>query len=734
MTTINTTALGKQTQNLLKNIRQKDFFEDHTHYDLLLSCVIDHNHLYYLDNDPIISDYEYDQLFDALKKFESLYPEYINKDSPTQQLIEQYDIQTEFQKSNHWVPILSLQNTYNAQDILDRSKSIATMLSKKIPYTQQEIQEKFLFDIEPKYDGLWVVLSYEYGRLVKAVTRGDGYTGDDVTANTMTIQNLPKILEDHTHIETIIVRGEVMISKSTLQHLNTEREQNGEQVFSNTRNAAAWSLKLLDTNEVAKRWLMCYVYDVLYGPREILTYFDHVSLTNQKTNKISLDSILSLVKDNWIKKTIDTADLDFDGLVIKLSQSEYRDLLWSTNHHPRRSIAYKFPAQQASAQILDVDRQVWRTWILTPVAQLTPTLLSWATISRVSLHNIDFIQSKDIRKKDRVWIQRSWKVIPYVVAVIFDRRDWSESLLSKEDVSCPACWTPSQAISNIVGTKSNPISTTQLICPNPDCVGILQEQLKHFVSKQAMNIASIGDATLELLISQWLLKNISDIYTLHTPEKIFNLKRFPWIGEKKVEKFIEEIEESKNQPLRRIINAVGIPWVGIKLAKEIEKHLMTWPHSPTKLEEIFQLIISTPFLEHIHGIGEKTRSDLWVRYQNHSNMIQHLQHHGVRGVYAHNPKDPFTKKQTIAITGTFPITRSKLQYYIEEAGFDYQSSITQKTNYLLVWKNPWEKAKKIGAKTTVLKDYKEIYNILGISEPLFDSEETSSWWAMQSLF
>ena len=240
MSTIDTQLLSQETQTLLQSLSQDDFFDDPARYDLLMRCVIDHNHLYYIDNNPIIADREYDQLFDALKHFETLHPSYISKESPTQSLREQYDIQTEFKKSHHQVAVLSLQNTYNSQDILDWSRSIATMLHKKLQDNPlEDLQEQFRYILEPKYDGLSIVLTYEYGKLVKAVTRGDGYTGDDVSANVMTIQNLPKQLADHTDRETIIVRGEIVMKKSTLQQLNQERESTGDTVFSNTRNAAA---------------------------------------------------------------------------------------------------------------------------------------------------------------------------------------------------------------------------------------------------------------------------------------------------------------------------------------------------------------------------------------------------------------------------------------------------------------------------------------------------------------
>ena len=739
---INHWLLWQQTQTILWQSQHWFFFDNKDNYDSLINIITDHNHLYYIDNTPIISDVDYDILFTLLKEFEALHPEIIRDDSPTQQLKEQYEIQENFQKANHSIPILSLQNTYNIKDIRDWYESITTMLEKSIT-TQDEKTKDMLqiklqtlnFFLEPKYDGLAIVLTYEQWKLVKAVTRWDGYTGDDVTENIRTIKNIPHTLSDK---QRVIVRGEVMMPTSRRKMINQQRSDNNQEPFSNTRNAAAGSLKLLDTNEVAKRWLVCYIYDILVWSPSLISEFENLNYLTQTQSQYTIEEISTLIEQWSLKDSIAQADVDFDGLVIKLADSEMRELLWSTNHHPRRAIAYKFPAQQAATQIEHIERQVGRTGILTPVAHLTPTALSGVTISRVSLHNIDFIQNKDIRIHDWVRLQRSGEVIPYIVSVISQRRNWSETIIDSDQIQCPACHTKAQTITNTVGTKTNPLTTTQLICPNPHCSWKLKEKLKHFVSKNAMNIASLGDATLDMLVDQQIIQSLSDIYTLTQPETIFLLKRFPGIGHKKVDTFIEEIITSKTNPLWRFINALGISGIGIKLAKEIEKHLNYRPVSAHTLEQIFTIINNPEFLESIYGVGEKLIQEIheWYNDPESQTLLSAFSKYGIL------PTNPMSSsvtndRKTICITWTFPLSRSELEFFIHQAWFIFTPNLTKTTDYLLVGTHAGNKKDKAWPHTKVLDNIQEIYSLLNISVPLFEDNHKSeqpSGWEMQSLF
>lgn len=741
---INVNNLWKQTQSLIILGQESGFFENQINYDNLIECLIDHNHLYYIDNNPIISDKEYDNLFQLLKEFESLHPEYIRDYSPTQKLVWQYEIQTEFKKSNHITPILSLQNTYDSKDILERYESITTMLNKKIEEIENEDKKNILlskinnlqFIIEPKYDWLSIVLTYHDGKIYKAVTRWDWYTGDDVTENIKTIKNLPHIISEKG---TIIIRWEVLMPKSTRKGINQEREENGEEPFANTRNAASWSLKLLDTNEVAKRWLVCYIYDILQWQEWNIKYFSQY--TSTILNRVnSIQDVITTIHNIKTKDQLLKADIDFDWLVIKIIDLEIRELLWSTNHHPRRAIAYKFPAQQIATQIESIERQIWRTGILTPVANLTPTELSGVTISRVSLHNRDFISNKDIQLNDWVWLQRSGEVIPYIVWVITNRRDKTQSKLEAEYIHCPACKTKAQKIENIVGTKTKPETTTQFFCPNNSCPGILKEQLKHFVSKNCMNISSIGEAIIEILVDQKILNTISDIYTLTEPEKIFILKRLPGIAEKKIDTFIDEINKSKKNIFRRLLNGLGISGIGIKIAKEISATLEKCGRSDIKnLDEIFTIITKEEFLSSVFGIWDKIIEELQWRYSNQINkqLLKNLQKYWIQTNFS-NSKNITRNWWTICITWTFPLSRNELEFYIQQAWYIFSPNLTKSVDYLLVWENAGSKKDKIWSNTKIIDNREEIYSLLNISVPLFQSsdnkENTNNISKMQSLF
>jgi len=750
---IDTDIILQETQSLQRILSDQNFLQSSKKqiediYDRLITTLIDHNHLYYIDNTPLITDTEYDWLFDGLKKIENHYPDIIRDDSPSQTIIGQYDIQTNFEKSDHTTPILSLQNTYNSEEIIDWYESITNMLNKKISEIGNEEEKNNLiyktqnlsFLIQPKYDGLAIVLTYNKGKLMKAVTRGDGYTGDDVTENVKTIKNLSKIVTDKN---TVIVRGEIMMPKSVRKSLNIIRQDNGEEPFSNTRNAAAGSLKLLDTNEVAKRWLVCYIYDVVQWDSKILQEFSQFQWP-QQWDTCTIDDIISLINTTSTKEDLLKADIDFDGLVIKIADPEIRALLWSTNHHPRRAIAYKFPAQQIATQIESIERQVWRTGILTPVANLTPTELSGVTISRVSLHNRDFITQKDIQLHDRVRLQRSGEVIPYIVGVITNRRSNTQRKIDADTIVCPACNSHAQRIENEVGTKTKPQISTQFFCPNQSCPGILKEQLKHFVSKNCMNIASIGESLIDMLVDQHLIASLSDLYTLTQPDKIFLLKRFPGIATKKIDTLIEELEKSKINEFRRFLNALGIPGIGIKLAKEIEKALLINPPSKGgygnaeggNLSTLFQTISSPDFLTSIYGIGDTLTEELDHRVQSTNNitLLTQFEHHGIAPLLPTTHKSQITN-QSVCITGIFPLSRSELEFYITQAWYIFSPTLTKTVNYLFVWDNAGSKKDKIWPNTIIISNREEICTMLDISVPLFESKkETSVGWEMQSLF
>jgi len=428
----------KKLQDFIKstpnpeNIPQEEL---HTLYQLFIDTIVDHNHLYYIDAKPIISDVEYDELFSYLKAIEEYYPSIISWYSPTQALI--WQLSDWFKKANHKTPLLSLENSYNEEDIRDWAQRFWKIAEK-------QWRSKWKYLLEPKFDGLSVEFVYQNWKLTQAITRWDWRLWEDITANVLMIPCMPKTIQEK---EELHFRGEVLMPKSQLEKLNKEREAKWLTVFSNTRNAAAWSLKLLDSNEVWKRWLIVAIYEQLsWTPQNWeKLWLPTFNLPEKFRYTESIDDIVWWCLNPEVKQFLEEQDIDFDWLVIKVcdisndDKPSIREILWRTEHHPRWAIAYKFPAQQVSSQIQSVDFQVWRTWIITPVANIAPVQLSGATISRVSLHNFDFIKTKEIKNKDYVWVQRSWEVIPYIVWSIKERRDWNEVEIRAPEV-CPVCW------------------------------------------------------------------------------------------------------------------------------------------------------------------------------------------------------------------------------------------------------------------------------------------------------
>ncbi len=365
------------------------------HYQLFVDVITDHNHRYYVDAQPIISDLEYDQLFDYLKKIEDYFPSLISSVSPTQALLAQ--LPEGFQKANHRVPLLSLENSYNAADLLARGERIHKLIQKSdfsLP--------RFL--VEPKFDGISVELIYRQGKFIQAITRGDGMIGEDITKNVRQISTLPLSID---YLEPLHLKAEIMLAKSQLAQINTERIMRGESEFANTRNAAAGTIKLLDPQEVKKRKLSIFVYEILYTNTAIdldlkALGFPVIELPPEFAFVETIEQVVATCLSQTLQAFLYQQDVSFDGLVIKLEdqlleKQSLRHFLGSTQHHPRWAIAYKYPAEQIVTQILSLDFQVGRTGIITPVANLAPVELSGAKISRVSLHNFDFILKKDIR-------------------------------------------------------------------------------------------------------------------------------------------------------------------------------------------------------------------------------------------------------------------------------------------------------------------------------------------------
>ncbi len=682
-------------------------------YQNLIDCLTDHNHLYYIENNPILSDKEYDDLFTYLKKIEEYFPHLISSNSPTQQLI--WQISEWFSQAKHTTPQLSLENSYNAQDLADRDEFILKHLNKSSLLSswaeqsevegskndqQETIKIPYSYIIEPKFDGISVEVIYKDGYLDQAITRGDGITGDDITTNVKTIQNLPKKIstQDELHL-----RGEIMMPKSVRKQINTQREKNGEMPFANTRNAAAGSIKLLDSNEVAKRGLICYIYDLVSHPEldsgstfktheDILHNLKNLGLPifdrHQKYENIQ--DVIDTCLEPKTQQFFDTQDNDFDGLVIKINELTNRHILWTTQHHPRRAMAYKFPAQQMSTQIHSIERQVGRSGIITPVANLEPVQLSGVTISRVSLHNIDFITSKDIQLHDYVWIQRSGEVIPYITGVIKDRRENTEIITPP--THCPSC-----------GHETN-IIDMHTYCINNACPAQLQEKIEHFVSKQCMDIEGIGESIATLLVQQGLVTTVDQLYQFTKPEKQLLLRTLPWFADKKINEIAYQLEQSKKQPLRRLLHGLGIPHIGKKTAMMIQESISSHPELDSgsiTISKLTSYLTNQEFLEQIYGIGDKMILALQAFFHDTTNIqiLQNLVDDWVNiSPDKQTTQTPFTGIH-FCITGSFETSRDTIIAACEAQGMIFDPSPTSKTQYLLVgdkWGSKVAKAEELG--------------------------------------
>ena len=700
-------------------------------YQELIDCITEHNRRYYLQNAPIISDFEYDQLFNFLKRIESEFPHLITSNSPTQALI--WQVSEWFEKADHKTPLLSLENSYNTEDLREFDERIQKALTKEWVY-------KYFYVVEPKYDGLSVELIYKDWKFKQAITRGDGYVWDDITTNVKMIDNIPKILTQN--LKVLRVRWEIMMPKSVLKEINEQRELDWLDPFSNTRNAAAGSIKLLDSGEVKKRKLVCFVYDLLEAEDENWNtiepdlkdlWFSQVDLS---FGKQTIWWIQEICTRSETRAELDQLDYDFDGLVIKLQENKptkvqltneeknqslfsvewettektisLRKILWSTQHHPRRAIAYKFPAQQASTQILSVDFQVWRTGIITPVANLQPVQLSGVEISRVSLHNFDFINEKDIKLHDFVWIQRSGEVIPYITSVIKERRSWIEEKISAP-LFCPAC--------------NSPIINIQMhyYCTNPECPAQIKEKLIHFCSKEAMDIQWVGDAIVDILMQQNLIYSVADIYKLSEIQTQIFLKKIPWIWEKMLYEIAQQLEESKHKELWRKLNALWIPNIWKKTAQDIEKFLQEkWAKN---LSEIEVLLTNEELMLQIDWIWEKTIIALKEFFANKQvkAMLDKLEWFGMEfsatssephptplliGEGKHEvlgEVDTQDTTEAFSITWTFQFPREMIKSEMEKNWFIFHEQPKKDTDFLLCGEKAWSKREK--AETLGIKIY-----------------------------
>ena len=634
-----------------------------------------HDHKYYVENNPEISDYEYDELMNELKELEEQYPTLKTPTSPTQRVggapLEG------FPTAEHRVPMLSLENTYSEEEI----REFERRLHRELPG-----DEEFEYVVELKIDGVSFCLVYEDGLLVNGSTRGDGRRGDEITPNLKTMRTIPLILREKVP-GRIEVRGEVYMTRSGFGRVNEEREEEGESLFANPRNAAAGSLKLLDPRFVRERPLDNFIYVWVESTEQEMppTHIEALDMLKKWGFKVSpclrlsrtVDEVIEYCSE-WQEKK-EGLDYDVDGMVIKVNSLDQQRRLGSTTKSPRWAIAYKFPAKQATTTIRNILVQVGRTGALTPVAILDPIPLAGTTITRATLHNEDEIRRKDIRIGDTAIIEKGGDIIPQVVKVVESRRRGTEKEF-RMPPRCPVCGAkvvrlPDEAVARCIGSS---------------CPAQLKERIAHYAQRQAMDIEGLGNKLIDQLVDKRLLLDIADIYELD----LSTLSSLERMGKKSSENLLAQIEKSRYQSLSRLIFALGIRYVGIRGARILAENFPSLEELSKAKEEILQAISE---------IGPRTAESVALFFQEERNrkLLRRLTQYGLRmkeEVEEKRKKGPLVGR-TFVFTGSLEhYSRQQAETLIERLGARAVSSVSKKLDYVVVGKDPgskYEKARKL---------------------------------------
>lgn len=642
-----------------------------------------HEYRYYVLNDPLISDTEYDQLYKGLEKIETAHPELVTSTSPTQRVGS--SLNPSFNTVAHLVPMLSLENSYNADDLLDWDRKARELTGL------QQVE----YCIEPKFDGASISLIYENDCLVRGATRGDGVEGDDITTNIKQIKSIPLGAEfSKYNVQQIEIRGEVMMSKKSFKKYNDNLAEQNLPPLANPRNAASGSLRMKDPKDVARRNLEAFLYNVSYHI-DTATGFQNKSLdTHSGTLNMLWDlGFRSPVKEMMVVKGIeaaishvndyevlrDTLPYEIDGMVIKVNQLDLQDKMGMTTHHPRWAIAFKFKARQATSKLRTIEFQVGRTGAVTPVAKIEPVLIGGVTVGSISLFNEDIIKEKDLMINDTVLVERAGDVIPYIVKSLGELRDGTEKPI-RFPTECPVC------NSKLFKEEGEAVWR----CINIECPAQVVEKMIHFVSKDAMDIKSFGEANVRKFFELGLLKDIPGIYTLDF-EAIARLGGF---GKKSIDNLQAAIEASKQQPLHRLIFALGIRFVGETTAKVLSN----------KVNHLLDLrAYSEEELQQLDDIGIKVAGSISQFFKNEQN-IEMLHQLESLGIQMNNTKKSIIEKdglegQTFLFTGSLSeLKRSEAEELVEQHGGKLSGSVSSKLNYLVVGEDAGsklEKAKKI---------------------------------------
>lgn len=665
--------------------------EERQHILKLRTELHEHNHRYYVENNPQISDYEFDQKMRELQELEARYPDMYDANSPTQRVGS--DLNNEFVQVEHKYPMLSLSNTYSEEEVADFYNSVRKGLNG----------EDFEICCELKYDGLSISLTYENGVLVRGVTRGDGVRGDDVTANVRTIRTIPLVLKGSNIPSSFEIRGEILMPWAVFDSLNAKREKAGEPTFANPRNAASGTLKSINSSVVAERQLDAYLYYVLGESLPCDGHYENLMEAERWGFKISkgmvkaksLDEVCAFIK-YWDteRKNLPVAT---DGIVIKVNSLRQQRLLGFTAKSPRWAIAYKFKAERASTVLQSVTFQVGRTGAVTPVANMSPVQLAGTIVKRATLNNEDFIKSMDLHIGDSVYVEKGGEIIPKIVGVDMEQRPENAEKV-KFITHCPECGTE---LIRYDGEAA-------YYCPNDSgCPPQIKGRIEHFISRKAMNIDSLGPETIDDYFRHKLIRNVADLYQIDVRQINGNGSR-----QKSAQKIVNSISESRNVPFERVVFALGIRFVGDVSAKVIARHF----------RNIDALMSATPEeLTEIDGIGDVIANSVTAYFANPANreIVERLRSYGLSMSVSDEQQMQSSDKlsgMNVVISGVFRHhSRDDYKRMIELHGGKNVSSISSKTSFILAGENmgpsKLQKAKTLGVSIMSEDEFLAKYDI-----------------------
>lgn len=639
-----------------------------------------HNYNYYVLSNPTVSDYDFDMMLEQLIKLEQEYPEFADKNSPTKRVGG--EVTKEFETVKHKYPMLSLGNSYSKEEIADFETRIKKLVDGEIEYV-----------CELKYDGVAIGITYVNGKLTRALTRGDGTQGDDITTNVKTIKSIPLQLMGNDYPKEFEIRGELFLPKNVFEELNREREEIGEQLYANARNTASGTIKMQDSAVVAQRKLDSYLYFVLGENLPFKTHYESIETAGKwgfkvpsaKDNFIkkckNIDEIFDFI-NYWDKKR-NELNFDIDGVVIKVNNYSQQEEMGFTAKSPKWAIAYKFKAEQVKTKLLEITYQVGRTGAITPVANLQPVLLAGTMVKRASLHNADQIEKLDIRVGDWVFVEKGGEIIPKIVGVEATQRDIF-SQPTQYITHCPECNT------KLERTEGD----AKHFCPNEwGCPPQIKGKMQHFISRKAMNIDGLGEETIEQLYNAGLVKNILDLYHL-TKEQLLPLER---LAEKSVNNLLKGLEDSKKVPFERVLFAIGIRYVGETVAKKLARH---FKNIDAVMQASFEELITAD------EIGDKIAESIlqFFSVQENKQMVMELKNLGLQFSLSEQQLENTSDKLaglTFVVSGVFSLfSRDELKNLIEQNGGKVSGSISKKTNYIVAGENmgpsKLEKATELG--------------------------------------